>query len=103
LPFAPLEPCEKQAAPSHRRPLVRYRGNDYSVDGLWLPGHHREGFVDQVVILCGGAEIARHRRCYGSGMFVFDLLHYLALIARRNRLPYGAASVRGGKDNQAHG
>ena len=62
-----------------------------------------KGFVDQVVILCGGAEIARHRRCYSSGTFVFDPLQYLALIARRNRLPYGATSVRRGQDNQAHG
>lgn len=60
---------------------MRYRGNDYSV-----PTSHGfqevmvKGFVDQVVILCGGAEIARHQRCYGSGTFVFDPLHYLALI-----------------------
>ena len=58
---------------------LRYRGNDYSV-----PTSHgfREvkGFVDQVVILSGGEEIARHDRSYGSGAFVFDPLHYLALI-----------------------
>jgi hypothetical protein len=36
-----------------------------------------KGFVDQVVILFGGAEIARNQRCYGSGTFVFDPLHYL--------------------------
>lgn len=39
-----------------------------------------KGFVGQVVILCGGAEIARHQRSYGSGTFVFNPLHYLALI-----------------------
>ena len=39
-----------------------------------------KGFVDRVVILCGGVEIARHQRSYGSGVFVFDPLHYLALI-----------------------
>lgn len=77
----PLEPCEKRAARVSSTALVRYRGNDYSV-----PTSHGfqevmvKGFVDQVVILCGGAEIARHQRCYGSGTFVFDPLHYLALI-----------------------
>lgn len=81
LPAVPLEPCEKRTARVSSTALVRYRGNDYSV-----PTSHGfqevmvKGFVDQVVILCGGAEIARHRRSYGSGTFVFDPLHYLALI-----------------------
>ena len=39
-----------------------------------------KGFVDEVVILCAGEEIARHRRAYGTGTFVFDPLHYLVLI-----------------------
>jgi hypothetical protein len=39
-----------------------------------------KGFVDEVVILCRGEEIARHQRSYGSGTFIFDPLHYLALI-----------------------
>jgi hypothetical protein len=39
-----------------------------------------KGFVDQVVILCGGEAIARHQRSYGPGAFVFDPLHYLPLI-----------------------
>jgi hypothetical protein len=81
LPAVPLEPCEKRAARVSSTALVRYRGNDYSV-----PTSHGfqavmvKGFIDQVIILCGGEEIARHRRCYGSGTFVFDPLHYLALI-----------------------
>ena len=40
------------------------------------------GFVDQVVILRGGAVMARHQRAYGAGDFVADPLHYLALISR---------------------
>lgn len=81
LPAVPLEPCEKRSARVSSTGLVRYRGNDYSV-----PTAHGfqdvmvKGFVDEVVILFGGDEIARHRRCYGSGTFVFDPLHYLALI-----------------------
>ena len=39
-----------------------------------------EGFVDEVVILCGGAVVARHMRAYGEGAFVSDPVHYLALI-----------------------
>lgn len=58
-----------------------YRGNDYSVPTAFgFQDVMVKGFVDQTVILCGGEEIARHQRCYGSGTFVFNPLHYLALI-----------------------
>lgn len=51
-----------------------------------------KGFVDAVVILCRGAEIARHPRCYGEGMFVSNPLHYLALIETKpNALDQAAA------------
>lgn len=81
LPAVPLEPCEKRAARVSSTALVRYRGNDYSVPtSHGFQGVVVKGFVDQVVILCGGVEIARHPRSYGSGTFVFDPLHYLALI-----------------------
>jgi hypothetical protein len=42
-----------------------------------------KGFVDQVVIFCGGEEIARHRRSYDRGGFICDPLHYLALIEQK--------------------
>jgi hypothetical protein len=43
--------------------LVRYRTNDYSVPTRY--GYRDvlvKGFVDEVVIFCDGAEIARHAR-----------------------------------------
>jgi transposase len=81
LPAVPLEPCEKRAARVSSTALVRYRGNDYSVPTAFgFQDVMVKGFVDQVVILSGGEEIARHQRSYGSGTFVFDPLHYLALI-----------------------
>ena len=81
LPAVPLEPCEKRAARVSSTALVRYRGNDYSVPTAFgFQDFMVKGFVDQTVILCGGEEIARHQRCYGSGTFVFNPLHYLALI-----------------------
>jgi hypothetical protein len=81
LPAVALEPCEKRAARVSSTALVRYRGNDYSV-----PTSHGfqevmvKGVVDAVVILCAGDESARHQRSYGSGTFVFNPLHDLALI-----------------------
>jgi transposase len=81
LPATPLEACEKRAGRVSSTALVRYRTNDYSVPTSY--GYQDvlvKGFVDEVVILCGAEEIARHPRCYGQGAFVADPLHYLALI-----------------------
>lgn len=48
---------------------------------------HREvlvkGFVDAVVICHGAEVIARHVRSYQAADFVFDPLHYLALLERK--------------------
>jgi len=54
-----------------------------------------KGFVDQVVILCAGDEIARHQRSYGSGIFVFEPLHYLALIETKPNALDQAAPLQG--------
>jgi hypothetical protein len=53
-----------------------------------------KGFIDEVVILCDGEEIARHRRTYGSGTFVFDPLHYLTLIETKPASLDQAAPLR---------
>jgi hypothetical protein len=63
---------------------VRYRGTDYSVPTAY---GHREvlirGCVDEVVISCGAQVIARHPRSYEREDFVFDPLHYLALLEQK--------------------
>ena len=80
-PAVPLEPCEKRSGRVSSMALVRYRTNDYSVPTAYgFQDVVVKGFVAEVVILCGGKEIARHQRCYGEGVFVADPLHYLALI-----------------------
>ena len=84
LPAAPFEPCEVRTARVSSTSLVRYRGNDYSVPTTH--GHRSvvvKGFVDEVVILAGSDEISRHARSYERGAFVFDPLHYLALIEQK--------------------
>ena len=66
---------------------------------------HREvlirGTVDTVVISCGADIIARHVRSYEREDFVFDPLHYLALLERKTgrstrprRWPAGPCSRR---------
>ena len=93
LPPVPLEPCEKRGARVSSTALVRYRSNDYSVPTRFgFQDVMVKGFVDEVVILSGAEEIARHVRSYGSGDFVADPLHYLALIETKpNALDQAAA------------
>ena len=84
LPAAPYEACEKKAARVNSLSLVRYRGNDYSVPTAY---GHREvlvrGYVHEVVIACAAEEIARHPRSFEREDFVFNPLHYLALLERK--------------------
>ena len=41
------------------------------------------GYVHEVVIACGTEIIARHRRSWETEDFIFDPLHYLALIEQK--------------------
>ena len=64
--------------------LVRYKTNDYSVPVAY---GHREvwvrGYVDKVVIGCGGETIACHPRCYEREDMIFDPVHYLPLLEKK--------------------
>lgn len=93
LPMGLFEPCETRSARVSSTALVRYRTNDYSVPTRYgFQDVVVKGFVDRVVILCGGEEIAGHPRCYGEAMFVANPLHYLALIETKpNALDQAAA------------
>ena len=84
LPATPYDACEKKTGRVNSLSLVRYRGTDY-----WVPTAygHREilirGYVHEVVIACGADIIARHARSYEREDFVFDPLHYLALLEQK--------------------
>jgi hypothetical protein len=95
-PAVPLEPCEKRSGRVSSTALVRYRTNDYSVPTAYgFRDVVVKGFVDEVVILCGGEEIARHPRCYGEGAFVANPLHYLALLETKPGALDQAAALQG--------
>jgi transposase len=84
LPSGSFEACEKRAGRVSSTALVRYRASDYSVPTAYgFRDVVVKGFVDQVVIICNGEEIARHKRSYERGAFVCDPLHYLALIEQK--------------------
>jgi transposase len=84
LPPARFEACDMRPGRVSSLSLVRYRNVDYSV-----PICHAhatvlvKGFVDTVVIIGEGREIARHIRSYEAGDMVFDPRHYLALLEQK--------------------
>lgn len=84
LPTDVFDACEKVSTSASSLSLVRYRTNDYSVPTAY--GHHEvfvRGYVDSVVIGCGNEVIARHQRCYDKQAFIYNPLHYLALLERK--------------------
>jgi transposase len=93
---APYDACEKVPATVSSLSLVRYRRNDYSVPTSF---GHREvivrGYVHELVIACGTEVIARHPRSYEREDFVFDPLHYLALIEQKINALDQAAPLAG--------
>ncbi len=84
LPASPYDACETRTGRVSSLSLVRYRGTDYSVPTAY---GHREvlirGYVESVVIACGVEIIARHVRSYEREDFVYDPLHYLALLEHK--------------------
>ena len=73
LPPVPYDARETRTTRVTSLSLVRYRRNDYSVPTAY--GHREvlvKGSVDDVVIVCGSDEIARHRRSYGREELIFD-------------------------------
>ena len=95
---APYDACEKRPGRVNSLSLVRYRNNDYSVPTAY--GHRQvliRGYVHEVVIACGAEVIARHPRTYEREDFVFDPLHYLALIEQKTNALDQAAPLAGWK------
>ena len=96
LPAVAYEACDRRTARVSSLSLVRYRLNDYSVPTAY--GHQEvlvRGYVDEVVIACGADVIARHRRSYEKEDFVFDPLHYLALLEQKTNALDQAAPLVG--------
>ena len=88
LPELPFEPCDKRPAKVSSTALLRYRMNDYSAPTAYgFRDVLVKGFVDEVAIICGASEIARHPRVYGRGQFVFDPKHYLRCLSK-SRAPW---------------
>lgn len=95
-PAAPYEACDRKAGRVSALSLVRYDRNDYSVPTAY--GHRAvlvRGYVEEVLIACGAEVIARHPRSYAREDFIFEPLHYLALLERKVGALDQAAPLQG--------
>ncbi len=84
LPPIPFEASRKRSTCVSSLSLVRFECNDYSVPVRCA--HHPvvvEGSCRQVVIFCGGQEVARHRRIWDKEQVSFEPVHYLALLEKK--------------------
>ncbi len=96
LPAVPYDACDKQSVRVSSLSLVRYRGNDYSVPTQY--GHQQvlvRGYVHEVVIAHGTETIARHQRSWEKEDYIFDPLHYLALLEQKTNALDQAAPLAG--------
>lgn len=86
LPPTPYDACHKIATRVSSMSLVRYRNNDYSVPTRY--GHQEvlaKGYVDRVEIVCRGETVAVHARSYDKAEFIYNPLHYLALLEHKSK------------------
>ncbi len=96
MPPSPYDACHKVATRVSSMSLVRYRNNDYSVPTRY--GHQEvlaKGYVDRVEIACRGEFIASHPRSYDKAEFIYNPLHYLALLEHKSKALDQAAPLDG--------
>ena len=96
MPASRYDACDRKPGRVSSLSLVRYDRNDYSAPTAY--GHRDvlvRGYVDQVVIACGAEIIARHPRSYAREDFIFDPLHYLALLEQKVGALDQAAPLQG--------
>ena len=95
LPAVAFDACHKISTRASSLSLVRYRTNDYSVPTQY--GHREvlvKGYVDHIDICLGADKIARHVRSYGREEFIYNPLHYLALLEQKPRALDQAAPLQ---------
>ena len=95
LPNVAFDACHKVATRVSSLSLVRYRTNDYSVPTEY--GHREvlvKGYVNHIDICMGADTIARHARSYGREEFIYNPLHYLALLEQKPRALEQAAPLQ---------
>lgn len=84
LPKQPFEARRIEQAAADSQSLVRFQTNSYSVPVKYA---HRRitivATVGEVRLIYQDRLIARHRRCWRKEQFLYDPVHYLALLERK--------------------
>jgi transposase len=84
LPPRPFEARRVTSAAADGQSLIRFETNSYSVPTRYA---HRRltvvATVDEVRVVHEDRVVARHVRCWGREQYLFDPVHYLALLERK--------------------
>jgi len=81
VPAHPFDPCVLQPASVDKYQTARFDGNAYSVPRRWaFRPVTVKGYVDRVVVVADGRQVAAHPRCYGRGERVLDPRHFLVVL-----------------------
>jgi hypothetical protein len=84
LPKQPFEARRIEQASADSQSLVRFDTNSYSVPVRYA---HRQitvvATVEEVRLVYEDRLIARHRRCWQKEQYIFEPVHYLALLERK--------------------
>jgi transposase len=84
VPVHRFDPCVIEPAQVDKYQTVQFDRNRYSVPrACAFRAVTVKGYIDRVVAVDGGREIACHERCYGRDEQVLNPLHYLATLGRR--------------------
>lgn len=84
VPAHPFDPCVHRPALVDKYQTARFDGNAYSVPRRWaFRPVTVKGYVDRVVVVADGREIAAHRRSYGRGEKVLDPIHFLVTLGAK--------------------
>jgi transposase len=83
-PPRPFDACVLQPGQVDKFQTVRFDRNAYSVPRRYaFRAVTVKGYVDRVVVVADGQQVAAHPRCYGRRERVLDPLHFLEVLAQK--------------------
>lgn len=84
LPAHRFDPCVPEYPTADKYQTVPFDSNRYSVPrSCAFERLTVKGYIDEVVVVAKGQEVARHPRHYGKREQILDPLHYVAALERR--------------------
>lgn len=94
LPSYRFDPAKRAFARVDRFSTIRFDTNNYSVPIAYCGKELTvKALPETIQIFSNGAKIAEHSRCFGRGKNIYDLNHYLPLLAQKGRAIYCAKPV----------